>query len=357
MLMSEYFYQTIAVAYVVISIACWWYIRQFKNIRVLSVRIVSANFVLFIFLISSAYMVGETYYRFVYDLSDSMNITLTSLKWYKKHFRYNNFGFRDNVDYLMQAPGDRPRISFLGDSFTAGAGINNVEERFVNLIRKENLWDVHSLATCGDDTLSETRVIEELFKHDYQTDYVVEIYNLNDATDLSSDGPAKMRRIIANYESGNMFRNRSYFIDTMYYRYKRQHDPQVKNHFLMLPNDYSGATWEKLTSTFMQLNSLVNARRARLLVVIFPLVHAIDKDSAYPYQAIHNQMNDFLEMSNIAHMDLLEPLMKYRGQKLTANKYDGHPNELAHKVAAENIRDFIEQQMGHPDKRQSGGNK
>ena len=346
--MDNYFYPINVGVYAAVLVFCGWYALRSRNIRNGRVRVVTANVVLFLFMVSTAYMAGETYYRFVYDLSDSMNITLTSLKWYRKHFRYNNIGFRDNVDYSLPASERRPRISFLGDSFTAGAGINNVEDRFVNLIRKDTRWDVQSLATCGDDTISETRVVEELFRHGYQTDFFVLIYNLNDATDLSNDGPAKMRRIIANYESGSILRNRSYFIDTMYYRYKRQQDSQVKNHFLMLPDDYRGATWGKLTTALMHLNGLVSARGARLLVVIFPLVHAIDKNNGYPYQGIHNQMNDFLEMSNIPHMDLLEPLMKYSASELTANKYDGHPNELAHKVAAGHIRDFIAQQMAHP---------
>jgi hypothetical protein len=355
--MDNYFYPINVGVYAAVLVLCGWYALQCRKIRSGRVRVVTANVVLFLFMVSTAYMAGETYYRFVYDLSDSMNITLTSLKWYKKHFSYNNLGIRDNIDYALQAPDGKPRISFAGDSFTAGAGINDVGGRFVNLIRKESGWDVHSLAFCGGDTLSETKAIEDLFAHGYRTDYVVLVYNLNDATDLSSAGPGKMRRIISQYESGNIFRNRSYFVDTMYYRYKRQHDPQVRNHFLMLPDDYRGDTWEKLTSALLRLNRLVSDRGARLLVVTFPLVHAINAGDAYPYQAIHNQMNDFLEMSSIPHMDLLEPLLKYRDKALTANKYDGHPNELAHRVAAGQIRDFIEQQMGLPHRRPAGGGR
>ncbi len=349
--MDKYFYQICIALYATVTIVCAMYAVHFKKVREGAVKTVAANLVLFIFLIATAYMTGETYYRFGYDQSDSMNITLTSLKWYQKHFRYNNFGFRDNIDYVVQAPADRPRVSFLGDSFTAAAGINDVDKRFVNLLRKSSPWELHSLATCGDDTLSELKIVEELYRHNYQTDYFVLVYNLNDATDMSNDGRSSMRRIISNYESSSIFRNRSYFIDTMYYRYKRQHDPLVKNHFYLLPNDYQGETWGRLTTAFHRLDKLVADRGARLLVVIFPLVHAIKKDAAYPYLAIHDQMNDFLNKSGIPHMDLLAPLQQYSGQQLTANSYDGHPNELAHRVAAEHIRDFITEQM-RPDARQ-----
>jgi len=348
--MDKYFYATSLAAYAIVAVLCGCYGAYFRKISSERVRIVTANMALFLFLAATAFIAGETYYRFVYDESDSMNITLTSLKWYKKHFRYNNFGLRDNVDYALQAPADRPRISFLGDSFTAGAGINDVEERFVNIIRKETPWDVQSLATCGDDTLTELKVVEKLAASGYQTDLYILVYNLNDATDMSDDGRSAMRRIIANYESSSILRNRSYFIDTMYYRYKRQHDQQVKNHFYLLPNDYQGENLERMTSALLRLNKLVRDRGAKLLVVIFPLVHAIDKENPYPYQAIHKQMNDLLQENSIPHMDLLAPLLQYRDRKLTANRYDGHPNEFAHRLAAEHIRNFIAQQLHRVDK-------
>jgi len=348
--MDKYFYEISLAGYAVVTVFCGCYGAYFRKITSERVRIVSANMVLFLFITATAFIGGETYYRYVYDESDSMNITLTSLKWYKKHFRYNNFGFRDNVDYVLQAPVDRPRISFLGDSFTAGAGINDVEDRFVNIIRKENSWDVHSLATCGDDTLTELKIVEKLAASDYQTDFYILVYNLNDATDMSSDGRSAMRRIIANYESSSILRNRSYFIDTMYYRYKRQHDQKVKDHFYLLPNDYQGESWGHMTSALLRLNKLVRDRGAKLLVVIFPLVHAIDREKAYPYQAIHTQMNNLLEENSIPYTDLLDPLLQYRDRQLTANRYDGHPNDFAHRVAAEHIRNLIVQQLSRVDK-------
>jgi hypothetical protein len=354
---DEYFYQTSLVAYIVMAALCGWYVLRFASIRSERFKIVSANAVLFIYLVSTVYLVGETYYRFVYDLSDSMNITLTSLQWYKRHFRYNNAGFRDNTDYSLKVPEGKMRVSFLGDSFTAGAGINNVEKRFVNIFRKDTSWDVHSLATCGDDTLKEMAVVEKLSAIGYRTNYFVLVFNLNDATEISQEGSDAMRRIISNYESDSLLRNRSYFIDTMYYRYKRLHDPEVMNHFRMLPNDYQGATWDRLTGSLLQLDRLVRSQDAHLLVVIFPLVHAINKDRAYPYQYIHSRMTSFLQANGIPHLDLLEPLMKHRDEPLTANKYDGHPNELAHRVAAVQIKEFVEQQTGRLDQNQIRGNR
>lgn len=98
-------------------------------------RILLINLLSCFLLAGLAGLGGELYYRYIYDTTDSLAYTKVSRQWVERYCILNQGGFRDNVDYpLERAVGSR-RISFLGDSFTAGHGIKSVEDRFPNLVR------------------------------------------------------------------------------------------------------------------------------------------------------------------------------------------------------------------------------
>src|SRR5258708_517809 len=114
------------------------------------------NLLLFLTLVSMLLFGGECYYRFCYDKTDSLDYTKTSTRWFERYWHTNSTGCRDNVEYTLSIPRDKHRVTFLGDSFTAGQGIKNVDDRFVNRIRHAHPeWDVHMLAQLGFDTDNE----------------------------------------------------------------------------------------------------------------------------------------------------------------------------------------------------------
>jgi len=113
-------------------------------------RILLFNLFSIFLMVGLCFSGGELYYRFVYDTTDSIAYTKVSKRWGERYIVENSAGFRDNVQYaLTNAPGKR-RVSFLGDSFTAGHGVKSVEDRFPNLIRaKHPDWEIHVLAKIG----------------------------------------------------------------------------------------------------------------------------------------------------------------------------------------------------------------
>ncbi len=83
------------------------------------------------FVASAGLLAGEVYYRYIYDQADTVGMCKTTTRWFERHFRTNNGGFRDDHVYEPTIrPGQR-RISLLGDSYTAAQGINDIEDRFV----------------------------------------------------------------------------------------------------------------------------------------------------------------------------------------------------------------------------------
>lgn len=73
-------------------------------------------------------------------------------------------------------------MTFVGDSFTVGFGVQDVEARFVNRIRRRHPdWEVHAIAKPGLDTSTEVEAMHQLtVSKGYRLDQVVLVYNIND---------------------------------------------------------------------------------------------------------------------------------------------------------------------------------
>ncbi len=84
--------------------------------------IFAGNILFLLFFLSLLTLSLEIYYRFIFDSTDSIILTNVSRRWYKKHYKANKSGFRDDIEYERAASPGMGRITFVGDSFTAGQG-------------------------------------------------------------------------------------------------------------------------------------------------------------------------------------------------------------------------------------------
>ncbi|MEK9146729.1 MAG: hypothetical protein AAB639_00860, partial [Patescibacteria group bacterium] len=73
----------------------------------------------------------------------------------------------------------------------------------------------------------------------------------------------------------------------------------------------------------------------KILVVIFPLISPLGPD--YPARHVHQLMAETFRSNNVEVLDLQNVFGRFDKQKLMASKFDPHPNEIAHKFAAEEI--------------------
>src|SRR6267154_928552 len=85
-------------------------------------RLVLGNLLGLLFLLSLLFVAGEAYYRFVYDTTDAMDYTNVSDRWVQRHWHVNSAGCRDNINYSPAIKSGARRVTFVGDSFTAGHG-------------------------------------------------------------------------------------------------------------------------------------------------------------------------------------------------------------------------------------------
>ncbi len=75
-------------------------------------------------------------------------------------------------------------------------------------------------------------------------------------------------------------------------------------------------------------------------MVIFPFVREVGED--YPFRAAHAQIVEFCKAEKIPVLDLEPVFRRHAGESLVVSRFDAHPNERAHAIAAEAIeRDLL----------------
>jgi lysophospholipase L1-like esterase len=309
-------------------------------------RLLLGNTLVFIFLVSVAFLTGEAYYRFFCDTTDSLTYTKASQDWLRHYYRLNSAGFRDNIEYALAIEPGKRRVTFVGDSFTAGYGVKSVEDRFPNIIRRNHPeWEIHVLADMGYDTGDELEVMGKSLNEGYQADLVVLVYNLNDVSDILPEWKQALQQIAPEIKHRGWLQRNSYFVDTMYHRWKVavSHDPYMKNYFDFVRNGYQGPVWESQKQRLIAFRNLVRSHGGRLLEVTFPFLHATGPN--YQFQSAHDELNRFWTDLEVPHLDLLPVYKDLPPSKITVNRYDAHPNEQAHALAAEKIDQFLKEEM------------
>ena len=162
-----------------------------------------------------------------------------------------------------------PPHYFSGDSFAAGHGVADVEERFANRIRNQGEDEVHVWADLGYDTGHHLELVQGLIAQGYEFDVVVLAYNLNDIGDLSSPwkamceeiGSAPLRPLLSGTVS---------FWTHGIIRLKGRFNPDISNYCQSMLQCYNGQLWIEQQQRLDKLRQLVEAHGGHLLVVTFP---------------------------------------------------------------------------------------
>lgn len=237
-----------------VLVLCWRRAREAGNSTWL---VVAGNVSLFAALLSALLLGGEIYYRFVYDSTDGYDLDLVTNRWLERHYRFNNFDVRDDVDYVAGIAPDRSRVTVVGDSYSNGHGLEDVGERFVNRLRRQHPeWEVHLLGGDGRDTGQLQAGLNTWLSRGYELDRVVYVYCLNDISDLIERWQVAAQRLYA--EQPRFFFAHSYVLNTWYYRLKVGLDPALSRYF-----DYIAEAHAMAAEAIERLLDLEQAARLR----------------------------------------------------------------------------------------------
>ncbi len=312
--------------------------------------LVVGNLLVLAFLASLASLVGECWFRFAYDATDSFGLLRTTDRWFDRHYVVNNLRIRDDVDYDLgpRSAEFRRRVDFVGDSFTAGHGVADVEDRFANRVRAARpQWQVHVFARNGADTSDELGFLDHeadaMAGGRYAFDVVVLVYCLNDLGDITPEIQQTMWRVLSRRERGFAARW-SYLFDWFRLLAVVRSEPDVADFYSSLADAYSGPIWDAQRARLRTLRDVVAAHGGRLAVVTFPFF--TDLGPSYRFRDVHRKLDEFWRSENVPALDLLATFDGRDASDLVVGRYDAHPNAKAHAMAAAAILPFLDRVCG-----------
>jgi lysophospholipase L1-like esterase len=274
--------------------------------------------------------------RIVFDLAtsdvpvDLRNVVLRDLssgrdvapaRQFLVDYRFNSLGFR-GPDYAIPIPEGTFRVLALGDSYTLGAGLYEPDTFAAQLENRLNAaagapggparFEVVNGGVSGYSTEQE-RISYELFSSAYTPQVVLLTVVSND--DLS---------YVDEMDLGYVSSSEELSVSNLWARLDRLRRPERVY-------DYSATVRE-----ILRLQKSCRERGAGLAVVIFR--HAPWE----PWPRLVRDVTEGLRGTSIPVLDLGQALLEgHRPDELTVHPTDGHPNEIAHRLAAEEIERFL----------------
>ncbi|TAK94494.1 MAG: hypothetical protein EPO07_16615 [Verrucomicrobia bacterium] len=231
-------------------------------------------------------------------------------------------------------------MTFVGDSFTTGHGIADMEDRFANRLRRAHPeWEVHLIAQNGLDTGEEIAAIRQGAANGYEFDLVVLVYCLNDLGDLMPEWSKVTAAIGGGVRNQGWLTRNSYFASVLGYRLEASRNPYMAKYFDFVKDGYRGEVWERQQARLREFQRVVEKGGGRLAVATFPFMHALGTN--YEYQFVHDQLAEFWKQQNVPHLELLPAFRGLSPQSLTVNSRDPHPNAHANGIAANAMDEFI----------------
>ncbi|HVJ83517.1 MAG TPA: SGNH/GDSL hydrolase family protein [Planctomycetia bacterium] len=94
-------------------------------------------------------------------------------------------------------------------------------------------------------------------------------------------------------------------------------------------------TWSSLA----QMNEMQRSAGKRFVIAIFPLF--VKLEGSYPLGELHESLNRKLTELKIDHLDLRPAFAGIKTEDLIVHPVDRHPNEVAHRLAAQAIADHL----------------
>ena len=260
--------------------------------------------------------------------------------------RYNSLRFRDREPDAKR-PGAL-RVLVFGDSFAEGQGVKEKDTLAVQLgqrleERVPGRFEVRNAGRRGLDFPELSEAFEKALA--YEPDVVVYALTLNDAVQ-----PAEFRA------------RQSFVNDWILDRERSPDEPLPSGHRLLVFDFVSqrlqawrvgrattewyldmwsdrNPGWRETQERVRGMKRLLDARGARLVVAPWPLFLSLER--GYPFAAAHREIERFCLSEGIAHHDLLAAFQGRATAELWVHPVDHHPNEAAHRLAAESLAPVV----------------
>jgi hypothetical protein len=252
----------------------------------------------------------------------------------------NALSMRGNLPEDIQRSADRFRIATIGDSFTFGPGLQLYDtyplrlEWLLNLGEREKKIDVVSYGTPGFNTEKEFFLVKQALENGANV-VVLEI-TLNDA---------QAERMVKALPAFTPPKALSFLGHSKLYMFIRQrifNSQSVRRYIDYHLNLFEDpATYGVFVSSIDKMQELCRERNVPFVAVLFPLFD-FPIDQKYPFQSLHEKIGGVMKERNIPLLDLKESYQDIDPIRLQLIPgKDSHPNEIGHRIAAEEIYSWL----------------
>ena len=114
---------------------------------------------------------------------------------------------------------------------------------------------------------------------------------------------------------------------------------EFKKYYFYLYND--SKNWNSFADAFKAILNITKKKSIPIVPVVFPLfAYPINRD--YPFYGIHKKIEALMQENQVAYLDLLNVFKGMDMSRLIVIPgADLHPNEIAHRIAAESILKYL----------------
>ena len=292
------------------------------------------------------FTLGEIYFRYGYDQSDGLGFLKVNQKWHERHVVFNNY-FRRDRQFESQKQLGEFRIVVMGDSISFGGGIEDPADRFSDLLQTRLRADgdnvsVYNLGVSGTGSEDQIKDFNN-FKH-LKFDLLVWQYFLNDIN--PPDGGEGTRIITTNqdkFKPPSLIRwltDQSFFADWLYWRLSTKYNRTFSDLAVADLNAYQNPDLLARHQAVIK-NFLTQAQTDHLAVIIILFPYLYQTPLTQISDFVYDKMLKFFQNQSSSVIDLKAVLRPYQPAQLMASRWDSHPNELAHKLAAEQLYQVI----------------
>jgi lysophospholipase L1-like esterase len=289
------------------------------------------------------FLAGEIYFRYFVIKSDSYDFTLMAKRWkeicWKPTFTVTSDQMPNGkIDYRDRTWTDadvqgKTKIMIIGDSFVAGHGLCNVQDRFSDVLQRK-LGDKYAVFNVGVNGWGTPEETFYPLLYPYKPDIVVLSYFVNDINnaikltkhDVPSPPPPP------DWLSQTPLKD-SYLIDYVYWQiiYKRQFAERNAQIWQVHLDAFSmPEVWDEHKSEILQVIDWSKKINAPLVVITWPMLDNIE-GSAGQIQKVEAMLKE----NNIPIVSASDLFRSDKTESIVVNNIDSHPNENAHSRMAD----------------------
>ncbi|MFH2001266.1 MAG: SGNH/GDSL hydrolase family protein [Planctomycetota bacterium] len=259
---------------------------------------------------------------------------------------FNSIGWRDEEHEQVKTPGVY-RILALGDSYTFGQGvrleqicIKQITRRLANDLPGQGFEGINA-GLSAYNTGNERKLLAEKGVL-YGPDLVIVNFVPNDLEeDVFHTGPKVVfyTEYTNTYMTPDALCSYSYLWSWMRQQYLRSVRGGAYIQQCLGCFQENSAKWLLCKQSLEGIFRLCKKNNILCLVAIWPFY--IDLDGDYLFQPIHDLVSELCKVEGIHVIDLREIYKEFNGPELWVHPMDQHPNEMAHKMAADAIADYL----------------